>query len=240
MKHCSTSIAWSTIALAATASAPAPAMIDNPAQCLCIWQQAEAKTKAKDAQAAIALWERFTQINPHVGAAWAKLARAYYDAKNYERSIFGHERALELQAGYPWASAYDIARCHALLGHKEQALEWLEKSLKMGFRSLDRVRADEDLKSLRDDERYRKLAAVEDTSKLSRDEGWRIDLELLAREIKRVHYRPFRKISEADFDAHVNRLRDEIPHLTDDQVRVRFMNRGLSLTCAGTKAATTS
>jgi tetratricopeptide (TPR) repeat protein len=196
---------------------------DSPAQCLVLWRQAAERSKAHDAVAAIPLWERFTRLNPHEGSAWAKLGRAYYDHKEYEKSIAAHERALELRAGFPWASAYDISCCHGLLGHKEQALEWLDKALKMGFRNLDQVRADSDLKLLHDDAKYQKLAAVVDATKLSRDDGWRFDLELLAREIKRVHYQPFRKITEGEFDAQVQQLGDEIPKLTNDQVRVRLM-----------------
>jgi hypothetical protein len=222
MKQNIASLAWAFVTIAAIAASPVTGQ-DSPTQCLVLWRQATEKSKAHDAEGAIPLWERFTQLNPHEGSAWAKLGRAYYDHKQYEKSIDAYERALELRAGFPWASAYDIACCHGLLGHKEQALEWLEKALKMGFRSLDQVRSDADLKSLHEDERYKKLAAVVDASKLSRDDGWRFDLELLAREIKRVHYRPFGKISEADFDAHVKQLRDEISKLTDDQVRVRLM-----------------
>jgi tetratricopeptide (TPR) repeat protein len=224
MKHCGILLAWSAIALAGTGRSQESATTGtNPAECLNLWRQAEAKSNARAVPEAIALWERFTAMNPHVGAAWARLGRAYHDAKNYEKSISAYKRALELRAGYPWASAYDIACCHALLGQEEQALEWLAKSLQMGFRNLEKIRTDDDLKVLRGDERYRKLAAVVDVSTLSRTDGWRFDLDLLAREIKRVHYQPFRKISEADFQAQVNRLRDDIPKLTEDQVRVRFM-----------------
>jgi tetratricopeptide (TPR) repeat protein len=217
-------LALAFFTIASTAAAPAPAVSEeSPAQCLAIWQQASEKSKAHDAQAAIPLWEHFTRLNPHEGSAWAKLGRAYYDHKDYEKSIAAYERALDLRAGFPWASAYDIACCHALLGHKEEALEWLDKALKMGFRNLDQVRSDSDLKLLHDDEKYKKLAAVVDATKLSRADGWQFDLKLLVREIKRVHYRPFGKISEADFDAQVNQLGDEISKLTDDQVRVRLM-----------------
>jgi hypothetical protein len=222
MKQGITLLAWTLITVTGIAASPATSE-DNPAQCLAVWRQATEKSKAHDVQAAILLWERFTRLNPHEGSAWAKLGRAYYDHKDYEKSIAAYERALELRAGFPWASAYDIACDHALLGHKEEALQWLDKALKMGFRSLDQVRSDGDLKLLHDDEKYKKLAAVVDASRLSRDDGWRFDLELLAREIKRVHYQPFRKISEADFDAQVNRLREEIPKLTDDQARVGLM-----------------
>src|SRR5262249_28239328 len=45
----------------------------------------------------------------------------------------------------------------------------------------------------------------------------------LAAEIKRMHYRPFRKISEAQFDAEVQSLLADIPRLNDHEVAVRIM-----------------
>ena len=58
---------------------------------------------------------------------------------------------------------------------------------------------------------------------MSRTEGWRHDVSFLAEEIKRMHYDPFRKVSQAQFDHEVRRLRDDVPRLTDDQVTVRIM-----------------
>jgi len=60
-------------------------------------------------------------------------------------------------------------------------------------------------------------------SGFSRDEGWRADLRLLAREIKRRAYAPFAVISEEDFDRAVDDLAGQIPGLTDAQVIVGMM-----------------
>src|SRR5207244_2549875 len=87
---------------------------------------------------------------------------------------------------------------------------------------LQHVRDDEDLRSLRDDERFKKMAAVVDVARLSRDEGWRFDLDLLAREITRGHFAPFAKASKEQFDAEVRKLREEIPRLSDNQIAVGF------------------
>lgn len=192
----------------------------RPAEAVEILRQAEAAQKEKHWAQAAGLYQRFTEQNPCVGQAWTGLAQARYHLKDYRQAIPAFTRALELRAGYPWSSAYDIACCHALLGEKEEALRWLQKAMDLGFRSLPQVQKDEDLKSLHDDERFRKLAAVVDTSKMSRDEGWRYDLALLAREIKRLHYQPFRKVSREEFDARVRQLHERIPQLTDDQIGV--------------------
>src|SRR5262249_36115024 len=151
-----------------------------------------------------------------------ELGRARYEAKDYRRAILALAKARELREGYPANSAYDIACCHALLGEKEPALEWLRKALDLGFRRLRHIREDDDLKSLRDDERFKTMAAVVDVAHLSRDEGWRFDLDLLAREIKRCHYAPFRKVSREAFDAEVRKLREAIPRMIDNQIEVGF------------------
>ena len=52
-------------------------------------------------------------------------------------------------------------------------------------------------------ERFRRLVALVDTSRISRVEGWRYDLHLLAREIKRQGVAPFRKVSQEQFEAEV-------------------------------------
>jgi len=53
------------------------------------------------------------------------------------------------------------------------------------FRDLDRAQADDCWQAWCDDERLRDLLGVVEVEGLSRDEGWRTDLRLLARELKR-------------------------------------------------------
>jgi hypothetical protein len=195
----------------------------KPEGCPALAEQAEAKMKAKQFAEAVALWERVVELNPVVGDYWARLGRARYDAKDYRKAIPAHEKALELGAGYRWTAAYDIACCYALLGEKEPALKWLEKALALGFRNLKHVRDDDDLKSLHDDARFCELAALVDTSKMSRVDGWRYDLKLLVRELKRIHYNLSKKAPPPGFDERVQRLNDEIPKLTDHQIEVALM-----------------
>jgi hypothetical protein len=54
-------------------------------------------------------------------------------------------------------SAYNVACGYALSGDKAKALDWLEKSVKMGWTDLNHMEQDEDLDSLRNEERYKKL-----------------------------------------------------------------------------------
>jgi hypothetical protein len=185
--------------------------------------RAEALSREQKWPEAAAVWQRVVEVNPTLGRAWQSLGTARYKAKDYRGAIAAMTQSLELRSTYPFRPAYDIACCHALLGEKEEALLWLQKALDLGFRNLKYLQDDEDLRSLRDDERFKKMAAIVDVGRLSRDEGWRFDLDLLAREIRRAHYAPFRKVSREDFDNEVTRLREAIPRLTDSQIEVGFM-----------------
>jgi tetratricopeptide (TPR) repeat protein len=213
------------LVLSARGEAPKPPDA-GPADCPALATRAEEKAKARQFAEAAALWERVIELNPVNADYQARLARTLYDAKEYRKSIAAHEKALELRAGYPWSAAYDIACCYALLGEKEPALKWLEKSFALGFRSLDHARKDEDLVSLHDDARFRDLVAMVDTAKMSRADGWRYDLQLLVRELKRVHFDLSKKGPPPGFDAFAQKLHDDIPGLTDRQIQVAFMKLG--------------
>jgi tetratricopeptide (TPR) repeat protein len=196
---------------------------ERPATAPELAAQAEAKMKARQWAKAVSLFERAVALNPVNGHYWDRLARARYDARDYRPSIRAYEKVIELGQGYPWAAAYNIACCHALLGEKEQALKWLEKSFAMGWRRLHEARADADLKSLHGDPRFRELVAMIDPGKMSRDEGWRYDLKLLVRELKRIHYHFSKRPAPEGFEVFTRKLHDDIPGLGDHQIEVGLM-----------------
>lgn len=184
--------------------------------------RAEAKTAAREWSEAAQLWEKIVEINPVEGRFWDRLATARYNVKDYRRAIPAYEKAVELRAGFPSNAVYNIACCYALLGEKEQALKWLERAFDMGFRFLEDSQKDTDLQSLHDDPRFQRIVGLADTSKMTRDEGWRFDLQLLAREVRRKGFGLYRPITKDEFDAGVKRLNDMIPKLTDMQVAVEM------------------
>ncbi len=187
-----------------------------------LWHLAETKTAAKQWDEAAALWEEVVQQNPVDVKFWRFLAQTRYQAKNYRNAIPAFEKVIELRGGFPAGAAYNIACCYALLGEKEPALKWLEKSFGMGFRDLPRAQTDTDLQSLHDNPHFQKIVALIDTSRMSREEGWRYDLALLAREVKRKGYAPFRQISQTEFDASIRKLSDSISKLTDMQIIIEI------------------
>ncbi|HKR58443.1 MAG TPA: tetratricopeptide repeat protein, partial [Pyrinomonadaceae bacterium] len=188
-------------------------------------QLALAKSEAQDWKEATTAWQRVVEANPVNARFWNQYADAAYGNKDYRRAIAAYEKALELGAGFPSNAAYNIACCYALLGEKEQAFKWLQKSFDMGFRNLAHSQTDSDLQILHDDPRFNKIVGLTDVSKLTRDEGWRFDLALLAREVKRKGYGPGvnRPMSKEEFDVAVSKLNNDIPKLTDSQVLIELM-----------------
>ena len=67
------------------------------------------------------------------------------------------------------------------------------------------------------------MLGIVDTAGMSREEGWRADLRLLAHQIKRRAYAPFAVMSEEDFDRSVGELHGQIPGLSDAQIMIGMM-----------------
>lgn len=192
-------------------------------QFLTALSEARAKSDAREWKDAAALWEKVVRLNPVTGEFWYQLGEARYKSADYRNAIPAYEQALRLGVGFPSSRVRDLARCLAMMGEKEQALKSLEKAFAIGYRRFDLIRNDSAFQSLRSEPRFQTLIAQIDTSRMSPTEGWRYDLQLLAREVKRRRYDPFRSISEADFDAAVKKLHDSIPRLTDMQITIEMM-----------------
>lgn len=185
--------------------------------------QAGAKARAKDWNEAARLWEKVVQLNPVTGEFWYQLAEARYKAQDYRNAIPAYEQALQLGFGFPASRVRDVARCRVMLGEKTQALDSLEHAFAIGYRRIDLIRDDPAFQALRAEPRFQQLVATVDISRMSREEGWRYDLGLLAREVKRLRYQPFKSISETDFDAAVKQIHDSVPHLNDMQIIIEMM-----------------
>jgi len=186
-------------------------------------KKAQKKQADLDWPGAATLWDQVVARNPTQGEFWEHLATCRYSNKEYHRAIGAYEKVLELRTGYPAVAAFSIARCYARADEKNAALDWLEKALKLGYRYLDAVRTSQDLKTLRNEPRFKELTFDADTKAMTRDDGWRLDLKFLAHEIKRLHYNPYRIVTREQFDAEVQKLQDAIPKMSDAAIEIGFM-----------------
>ena len=178
------------------------------------------------------MWAAVVAANPVDGSHWFRLAEARRRWQDLSGAIAAFEKALELRHGYPADIAYMIARCHAQLGESEAALERLDQALRLGLRDVAAARTEDDFAALRDNPRFRELVGLVDLDGMTRDAGWRLDLGILAQEVKRRAYRPFQVVREERFDDEVQRIDAAIPELTDMQV-TNEMRRLLALLADG-------
>ena len=194
---------------------------------------AEQASLKQDWPAVKALLEPIVSTETLDGRLWHLLGRAYFNTGDFTRALPTYERVFELRQGVPSSAAYTIAVCHARLGHDELALEWLERAVALGYRYMNDPRAEEAFAGLRSNPRFVRLFWTRDKSALSREEGWRLDLDVLAAEVKRKAVHPFltrsrdrldwgAKLTEAEFDVAVAGLKARIDGLSDMQLGIEI------------------
>ncbi|MBD0332183.1 MAG: hypothetical protein ICV66_05970 [Chitinophagaceae bacterium] len=184
-------------------------------------QASKLSTEKKWAEAAPS-WVKLIEWNPVNGEYWANLANAYYNLKQYEKSIEAYTKQIELGYGLVGNATYNIACCYALAGNKAKSLEWLEKSLYRGFNNFSLAQTDNDLISIRNEAKFKKLFGTDDVSKMSRTQGWRYDMELLKQEVMRKAYIR-RDLAMDEFNKQYNELYNSVETKTDIQIIMGLM-----------------
>lgn len=209
--------------------APPPDSGRPPGAVLDLARQAQTKIAAKQWKEAAALLEQIIALNPVHPNYWYSLAQVRYQVKDYKGAIPAFEKAAELGAPMMGAyfAVYNVACCHALSGETEPAVAALRRAFDLGFPDLAQPARDADLASVCGDPRVVELLGLKDVSKMSRDEGWRYDLSVLAREVHRKGFNPRlyvnRTVSREQFDLKARAIHDAIPTLTDGQVVLELM-----------------
>lgn len=110
----------------------------------------------KDYKEAIGHFTKAIELN--AGEAYYYLARAnaYLFIKDYEHSKRDYLKTITLNPNLSTAY-YNLACIYALQNNKEKALDWLQKSIKKGFKDLEHMKKDPDLNSLHGDKRFKEL-----------------------------------------------------------------------------------
>jgi hypothetical protein len=172
---------------------------------------------------ALPIYQRITKSHPFYAMGWLGLGWSLHYTGHTAEAIPAYKRAIELGASSPHQPMLEIARCCLLLGRRTEALGWVERALEARLPSINILRRDKRLEGLRSDPTYRRLAGIVDADRMTRAEGWHYDLALLEREIRRVHYAPFRSISSAELASTIRRLEHSVARLSDDQMVVEVM-----------------
>jgi tetratricopeptide (TPR) repeat protein len=105
---------------------------------------------------AIRLYESFLRDQPNNGRAWFNLGYARHYSREHTKAIECFQRAIEFGYRQP-TSMYNIACANAMMGNRDSAFEWLDKSVRAGFDVESYIKGDGDLDSLRSDPRFERF-----------------------------------------------------------------------------------
>lgn len=180
---------------------------------------AEAAVNARDFARAEPILERLTAAYPLDAENWLGLALTKRQLGKASEAIAAYRRVIAL-------AGPDYGRAHARIfdlqvsaGETAAALDTLEQVvLREAYLQRPALADDEDLAALRDDTRFRTIAGVVDTDGMSREDGWRTDLDFLAGEVRRLS--PHHRDGDlpAAFTAIHRELYDNVGALSDAQV----------------------
>ena len=209
--------------LAVVLSGKGPCAQSKTKSFISVLDSAQKAYEQKNWRNASILWEQLAKANPVNGHFWEYLASAYYHDKKFDKAIPAYKKLVALGYGVPANRAYDIACCYSLLKDKQQSLYWLQKAMDLGYYYVAHAQTDSDLQFIAGDPAFKKLLFLKDVSKMSRNEGWLYDLDMLQWEVKRkaIHSSPTQDLPA--FYTSMAKLRKNIAMLNDAQVIVELM-----------------
>jgi len=119
------------------------------------WSEAGAAYQKGDWKAAASAYEAIAKKEPESGRAWYRLGVSYAKLGRPKDAIPAYMKAEAI--GQNPVVRYGLACAYAQAGDKDQAYAWLEKAIAGGFRSVDQIKTDEDLVSLRGSDRFAEI-----------------------------------------------------------------------------------
>ena len=108
---------------------------------------------------AIKTYETFLRENPNNGRAWFNLGYALHFSSEHTRAIHAFGQAIQFGYRKP-TSTYNVACGYSMMGNRDAAFEWLEKSVDAGFEIEGYIHGDDDLDNLRSDPRFKRFSQM--------------------------------------------------------------------------------
>ena len=162
--------------------------------------------------AAAAQYEQIVELNPRDSASLQNLAISYYFLGDYDRAASVNEQVLALSTPGSRNRAitlYNLAAFRARAGHKERAIETLERAEAAGYENGSHILDDSDFESLRDDPRFQdiltRLFGVGYTGfdkSAPSSKQMRRGVEILVETIASRHPDPYRHFSRREWKEH--------------------------------------
>jgi tetratricopeptide (TPR) repeat protein len=171
-----------------------------------------------------ALAERLVREYPLDGDNWFRLAEIKKALGRDAEAADAYERAGPLIGwGMTAAPRFLAAHRRVALGQRDEAIALIRQEVEES-RTLLRYDMYEwpQFAALRDDPEFRELAGRPDVSGLSRDEGWRFDVDHLYNEILRADPDYHTAPPPAEFTRRYLALKAEVPALSDEAILTRM------------------
>lgn len=121
-------------------------------------QEATIANRGGDVDGAVAIYRELVAKDKADAQAWLNLGLTTLAAKRYPDAIAALTQAASGE-GIKGRAYYNLACAYALTGEKEKAIEAVGHAIEAGFRSKGNFEGDPDLKSIREDGRFRQLMA---------------------------------------------------------------------------------
>ncbi len=185
----------------------------------------EAQGKGKNEEAR-KYFKSALDINSDDGQVWVAYAQTASRSGEPDEALKAIKKVLELGSfgAKVTATAYFDAACiYAKKEDSKNAWINLELAMSSGFRSLTQLRNETRLESLHKDPKWEEVTAMKDVAKMSRTEGWKYDLWLLDRELRRIHFAPYKYVNQKDRAAMIRKIDGGIPNWSDEKILVEMM-----------------
>jgi len=175
------------------------------------------------------LFQKALSQYPRDGSVWVQLGQALRLSNKPKDATAAYEKGLELTSPWPPAGVrLSLAQAYLASGNKEMAYRTLERMVQEDQYTQKPALYDHAaFAAIRDEPRFLKLVGRIDTSKMSREEGWRTDIDYLVSEIKRVNHRYRKQPLPEELTARQGALKRDVGKLTDEEIFVG-MGRMLS------------
>lgn len=121
--------------------------------------EADAAYQTKDWSRAARLYDQLTSADADNGRFWYRLGISLHGIGANENAILAFQKALEKGAPSMYAD-YAMAAAYLGLKNKKEALDALDRAVRGGSISPEKLAGDEDLASLRGDEEFARLLAL--------------------------------------------------------------------------------